>query len=193
MRKALVVFLLPLLSSVGSFGQRTPDSLNQLASDFWTWRAKYRPFTSDDVPRMERQGGVRDWSASSIAKQEADLAEFGHRWKALTSADWPLAEKIDYRLLGAAIARVRWELDVNPRWQRDPNFYIEQTVVALQEELLPPSPFDQTRSQEIVTRVENIPSILEQGRANLKPVAPFAQLALASISDLESRFAKVEQ
>jgi hypothetical protein len=191
MRRAILVLL--LLSPAVSFAQHTPDSLNQLTSDFWTWRAKYRPFTSDDVPRIERPGGVRDWSAGSIAKQRFDLSEFEHRWKAMTAADRPLAQKIDYRLLGAAIARVHWELDVNPRWQRDPNFYVEQTVVGLQEELLPPPPFDEARSQEIVTRTENIPPILEQARTNLRPIAPFAQLAIISISDIESRFAKVGQ
>src|SRR5215470_16093707 len=191
--RRLVFFVLLLLFPMLSLAQAKTDALDQLASDFWTWRAKYRPFSGDDIPRLERPGGTRDWSASAMAKQREDLGGFEHRWTAMDTANWPVARLVDYRLMGSAIARVRWELDVNPRWQRDPSFYIEQTVVALQEELLPPSPFDQTRSQEIVTRVENIPSILEQGRANLKPVAPFAQLALASISDLESRFAKVEQ
>ena len=34
----------------------------------------------------------------------------------------------------SAIARVRWELDVNPRWERDPTFYVEQAIDAVQEE-----------------------------------------------------------
>ncbi len=144
------------------------DSLVQLASDFWTWRAEYRPFTFDDVPRMEHAPGVRDWSAAAIAKQRADLAEFERRWKALRTDGWPVAQMVDYRLMGSAIARVRWELDVNPRWQRDPAFYVEQTVGALQEELLPPPPFSDQRAREIVARAENIPSILEQARLNLK-------------------------
>ena len=42
------------------------DSLEKLADDFWTWRAKYGPFTGDDVNRMERPGGTRDWSGRLI-------------------------------------------------------------------------------------------------------------------------------
>ena len=121
--------------------QPKADSLDRLASDFWTWRAEYRPFTFDDVPRMEHASGLRDWSAASIAKQRGDLAEFERRWKALRSNGWPVRQMVDYRLIGSALARVRWELDVNPRWQRDPAFYVEQTVGALQEELMPPAPF----------------------------------------------------
>ena len=72
-----------LLCSAISFAQPKTDSLDQLASDFWTWRAEYRPFTFDDVPRMEHAAGVRDWSAAAIAKQRVDLAEFERRWKAM--------------------------------------------------------------------------------------------------------------
>ena len=190
MRRVLVALL--LLSAV-SFAQPKSDSLRQLASDFWTWRAKYRPFTFDDIPRLEHSGGQRDWSLTTITKQRTDLAEFERRWKSISTDDWEVAQKVDYRLMGSAIARVRWELDVNPRWQRDPIFYIEQTVTALQEELMPPPPFDQARSLEIVVRAENIPSIVEQAKANLKAIAPFAQLAINSLSDIDQRLAQVER
>ena len=169
------------------------DSLDRLASDFWTWRAKYRPFTDDDVPRMEHAAGVRDWSAATIAKQRVDLAEFERRWKALRTNGWPVRQMVDYRLIGSALARVRWELDVNPRWQRDPAFYVEQTVGALQEGLMPPAPFSEARAREIVARAENIPAILEQGKLNLKAIAPFAQLTIAMLSGIDARLTRVER
>jgi uncharacterized protein (DUF885 family) len=176
-----------------SIAQTKPDSLDDLASQFWSWRAKYRPFTGDDIPRIERPGGLRDWSAAAIAKQRADLTAFERRWNALDIAAWPIARKVDYRLMGSAIARVRWELDLNPRWQRDPTFYIEQTVGALQDELLPPPPFDEARAAELIVRAENIPAILERAKTNLKPVAPFAKLAIAALTDVESRMQRVER
>ena len=104
---------------------------------------------------------------------------------------WPISQRVDYRLIGSALARVRWELDINPRWQRDPTFYIEQTVGALEEEVLPPPPFSEDRCAEIVMRAENIPSILDQAKANLKPVKPFAELAIDSLSDIDPRFTRV--
>jgi hypothetical protein len=45
------------------------ESLDKLANDFWTWRAKYAPFSGDDVNRIERPGGTRDWSRASIDRQ----------------------------------------------------------------------------------------------------------------------------
>src|ERR1700733_6399246 len=180
------------------FAQAKTDSLAQLASEFWTWRAQYRPFTFDDVPRIEHAPGVRVWSSAAVARQRGDLAEFERRWKAMRTDGWAVGQMLDYRLMGSAIARVRWELDVNPRWQRDPAFYVEQTVGALQDELmppppLPPAPFDAGRSRESLARAENIPSILEQGKLNLKAVAPFAQLTIAMLSDIDARLARVER
>jgi len=184
--------ILGLLLSTFGFAQAADDSFAKLAKDFWTWRAKYRPFTFDDVPRMEHAGGVRDWSQAAITRQRADLAGFEARWRSLKTGSFPIAEKVDYRLIGSAIARVRWELDVNQRWQRDPTFYVEQTVVALQEDLNPPPPLEPARAEEVVVRAENIPSIVEQAKANLKPIAPFAQLAIESLSDIDARLPHVE-
>jgi len=190
MRQLLLAVLLLIPSSL--IAQDKPDSLDDLATQFWAWRAKYRPFTSDDVPRIERPGGMRDWSAASIAKQRAEIAEFERHWKGMDTGNLPVARKIDYRLMGSAIARVRWELDFNPRWQRDPTFYVEQTMGALQEALMAPPPFAETRSKEIVERADNIPSILQQGKANLKPIAPFAKLAIGSLSDIDIRLQRVD-
>jgi uncharacterized protein (DUF885 family) len=111
----------------------------------------------------------------------------------MPTGGWPVGRMVDYRLMGSAIARVRWELDVNPRWQRDPTFYVEQTVDALQEELMPPPPFGDARSREIVARTENIPSILEHAKLNLKAIAPFAQLTIALLPDIDARLARVER
>ena len=105
------VFLVPML--LGNASAAT-DSLDKLADDFWTWRAKYAPFTGDDVNRMERPGGIRDWSKASIETRRKDLAGFETRWKKIDATLWPIRRQVDYRLIGSALSRVRWELDINP-------------------------------------------------------------------------------
>jgi uncharacterized protein (DUF885 family) len=185
-----VLASLLLLTSLGLSAavQAQPESLEQLADDFWAWRAKHGPFTADDVNRIERPGGIRDWSRASIDRRRKDLAGFEARWKKLDPAQWPLPKQVDYKLIGSVLARVRWELEVNPRWKRDPNFYIEQTLTALAEELSVPAPYDEARSREILTRIENIPSILQQGSENLdKPPAPFATVAAQNLDGIRDR------
>ena len=161
------------------------ESLDKLANDFWAWRAKYAPFTGDDVNRIERPGGTRDWSRASIDKQQKDLAEFEARWKKFDPTQWAVPQQVDYSLTGSALARVRWELNINPRWKRDPNFYIAQTLTAVVEALTVPGPYDAARSREILTRIKNIPSILQQGVENLdKPPAPFASVAIQALENI---------
>ena len=89
--------------------------------DFWTWRAKYAPFTGDDVNRIERPGGTRDWSRAKIDNHRKELTEFEARWKKIESSGWRIPRQVDYRLIGSALSRVHWELDITPRWNRDPN------------------------------------------------------------------------
>jgi len=168
------------------------ESLETLADDFWTWRAKYAPFTGDDVNRLERPGGIRDWSRASIDQRRNDLKQFETRRKNIDPSSWPVSRQVDYKLIGSALSRVRWELDVNPRWKRDPNFYVEQTLTALAEALTIPAPYGEARSREILTRVENIPSILQQGSENLEnPPAPFASVAIQNLDGIGERLRKM--
>ena len=168
---------------VANIGRAAEDAtLSKLADDFWKWRAKYAPFSGDDVNRIERAGGTRDWSKSAIDERGKELTEFVTRWRKIDPKAGPIPQRVDYRLIGSAIARVEWELDVNPRWKRDPNFYIEQTLTPVLEALTVPGPYDAAHSREILTRIENIPAILQQGEANLaKPPAPFATVAVQAL------------
>jgi hypothetical protein len=168
-------------------------ALEQFAAEFWNWRARYQPFSTDDIPRLEHPAGERDWSVGSIARQRKQLEEFEARWKKLDRAGWTVSQKVDDRLMGSALARVRWELDLNRRWERDPTFYLDQTVTALLESLVQPPPFDAERSREIVTRMEDIPKILGDGEADLHPVRSFAQLAISSLGQIRPELLEVQR
>jgi uncharacterized protein (DUF885 family) len=183
MKKTLTIIL--LIAAAAPLRAQDTAPLDKLADDFWTWRARYAPFNGDDVPRIERPGGMRDWSRASIDKRRKDLTEFEARWKKIDANKWPIAKQVDYRLIGSALSRVRWELDVNPGWRRDPTFYIAQTLTALVEALTVPVLYDEARSREILTRIDNIPSILEQGMQNLQnPPSPFARVAAQALENI---------
>jgi uncharacterized protein (DUF885 family) len=185
----LAVILTALLLANAS---AATESVAKLANDFWSWRAKYAPFTGDDVNRIERPAGTRDWSRASIDKQRKDLAEFEARWKKIDPAQSPIAKQVDYKLIGSALARVRWELDVNPRWRRDPNFYIAQALTALAEALTVPAPYDEAHGREILNRIENIPPILEEAAQNLdNPPAPFASVTIQALEGIRDRLRKM--
>src|SRR6516165_1917484 len=91
------------------------DQLDDLAQEFWAWRAAEQPFSGDDIERIERPAGwTPDWSAVAIARRRQEAARFEERWKRLEGEmdGAPVPRQVDYRLLGSALARVRWELDI---------------------------------------------------------------------------------
>src|SRR5437867_8958802 len=104
MRVALLALIAICVANIAA-----AESLEKLADAFWRWRAKYAPFTGDDVNRLERPGGIRDWSRASIDQQRKDLEQFEARWKTLDATAWPIPQQVDYKLIGSALARVRWE------------------------------------------------------------------------------------
>jgi hypothetical protein len=168
------------------------DPFDDLALDFWAWRAIHQPVTSDDMPRIDRPvDWTPDWSSQSIAQQRDDLAVFEKRWKEIDASRWAIPRQVDYRLIGSALSRVGWELYVTRNWQRDPSFYIDQTIGAVLDRLLQPPPIDPVRSGEILRRMTAIPHIIEDAKANLDRTSrPFADLAIASLKDIRPRLAK---
>jgi uncharacterized protein (DUF885 family) len=191
---ALIIALLsclPFFSTPAAPSAQTA-TLQKLSADFWSWRARTAPFTGDDVNRIDRPGGTRDWSAAAIAQRKTQLAEFETKWKALDATGWTVPDQVDYRLLGSALARLHWELEINPRWKRDPTFYIEQTLTPVVEALAVPGPYNEPRSRELLVRLQNIPSILQAAQANLvSPPAPFASVAIEGLKDIGDRLHKM--
>ena len=165
------------------------DELDDFARDFWAWRAIEQPLSTDDIPRLERPAGwLPDWSPATVARRRTELTAYEARWRKLDASRWPIPRQVDYRLIGSALARVRWELDINPDWRRNPSFYVDQTLGAVFDRLLQPPPFDDTRSQDIVRRMASIPRTLEDARANLDDLrAPFAKIALDQLDGIRPK------
>jgi uncharacterized protein (DUF885 family) len=91
-------------------------------------------------------------------------------------------------LVGSAIARARWELDYVRGWQRNPWFYLDQTLAAVFVILSPPPPFTEERSAEIVRRVQAVPQIIADGETNLKePSRPLGELSVHELKDIRPR------
>lgn len=186
-RVSLVAFLLvPFLYA---------DSLDDLARDFWTWRDSERPINGDDVPRIDRpQGWVPDWSPAAVEHDRSQLEQFEARWRKMDASSWPIPRRVDYRLMGSALARVRWELEILRSWQRNPVFYVEQTLGAFYEALVAPPPIDAARARHLVALMNSFPQTLDDARKNLTlPAAPFAELAVGQLRDIRPRLLKSVQ
>ena len=168
---------------LGVVAPAAADDLQALSRDFWSWRAVTKPMTRDDVERVRRpHGWAPDWSLESIETRKRTLALFEERLKTLADPSRPVPWQVDRRLVGSALARVHWELDVKRSWRRDPTFWVDQTVPVVVDALLSPPPFDKERSDDVVLRLESIPRTLDEARAALDDAAaPFAKLAIEDL------------
>ncbi len=177
------VWLASILALVLASPAVAQPAVQALGADFWAWRAVTQPATSDDVPRVERPAGwVPDWSAGAVAAQRAKLATFEGRWKALAAAPASAEEKTDYRLVGSALARVRWELEHVAAWKRQPHFYVAQAIEPVFEALLPPPPVQRDRIETVIRLLERAPATLAAGQANLTDMrGPFVAVALGQV------------
>lgn len=172
----------------------TYETLQQLARDFWIWRAANQPISSDDIPRIERPDDwVPDWSRDAIERRRRELTEFTTRHEAIDSRSWPVAQQVDYRLIGSAIARVHWELNVTRGQESNPGFYVDQTLGLLFLAILPPPPFNEKRSRDIVRYLQSFGATVAQAKENLAftAIKPFAVAALEKLVAIRSRLTKV--
>ena len=170
------------------------SQLQELAEEFWIWRAQNQPVSSDDIPRIERRPDwVPDWSQNAIDRRRLELADFTERWQSLDSKSWPISQQVDYRLIGSALARVRWELEITCGQERNPGFYVDQTLGLLFLSLLKPPPFDETRSRKIVKALQSFEQTVANAQENLagKAIKPFALAAIEKLADVKERLTKV--
>src|SRR5262249_44481577 len=97
-----------------------------------------------------------------------------------------------YRLIGSALARVNWELNITRSHERNPGFYVDQTLGLLFLSLLKPPPFDEARSRGILNALRSFPATVNEAKSNLSdPIRPFAVAALEKLSDVDARLKKV--
>jgi len=172
----------------------TYDQLQQLANDFWTWRFANQPVSSDDIPRIERRiDWVPDWSGSAFARRRDELSDFENRHHEIEARSWPISHQVDYRLIGSAIARVHWEMNITCGQERNPGFYVDQTLGLLFLSLLKPPPFTESRSLQIVRALQSFPATVASAKENLagKAIRPFAVAALEKLVAVKSRLTKV--
>src|SRR5438552_10276278 len=146
----------------------TYGQLQSLAEDFWTWRAKNQPVSSDDIPRIERPPvWVPDWSGKAIERRRQEFGELTKRWQRIDPKSWPISQQVDYRLIGSALARVHWELNITCGHEQNPGFYVDQTLGLLFLSLLKPPPFDKARSRAIIGALASFGRTVTNGQENL--------------------------
>jgi hypothetical protein len=167
--------------------------IQNFAKDFFNWRVITQPATGDDIPRVERPDKwVPDYSAEALAAYREKYIEFGSKLKNLLHTGWSRSDSIDYLLLHSAIERVNWELNILKLPNRNPDFYVHQTLGAVYELLLINSPLNRKLAENIIIRLNSFNRTIQDAKTNLnEPVNSFADIALDNLKDIKSRLYKM--
>ena len=173
----------------------TYAAFQQLGIDFWSWRAWNQPLSGDDITRIERpEGWLPDWWPESVRMRQMELAGYQDQLADVDSSGWAVRQQVNYRLLSSALARVDWELNINADWKRNPLFYVHQTLGSIFDLLLEPPPFTESRSNDVIARLEHIRTTVESAKVNLdRPVRVFAELTIGELSQAGSRLDEFER
>lgn len=168
------------------------NAMTTLAEEFWQWREATQPDSFDDVCRVRRPSAwLPDWSAAAVEDRRRVLAGFAGRYRALEDHGAPVADQVDRRLVGSALARVHWELNLLRDWQCNPGFYLDQSLGPVVNLLLPPPPFTEIRAQSLVDCLRCVPAVLAAAEENLAghAAAPFARCALLLLEKASEQLA----
>ncbi len=168
--------------------------LQEFSTEFFNWRRLEQPINGDDIPRIERHD---NWSANyspdALSSYKKKYVYFKNKLSDISKHNWTRSDSVDFLLLHSAVERVNWELNILKLPNRDPNFYVEQSLGEVLELLVLTKPFNDSHCINIIIRLEAIPKILDDAKLNLsKPVKVFAQNAISILNGIDKKLAKVD-
>jgi hypothetical protein len=168
------------------------DAVADLARRVWDWKHETAFRSADDIPRIAHDPlWLPAFDADAVAARLERFTGFDAEWRALDVSGEPVPVQVDHRLVGSALARVRWDLDVVRSWQTDANFLVSQILGPYFDLLLPLPPFSPERQEGLVAALAAVPRQAAVARDNLEHtgVADLAALAAQSLDGIRERLA----
>jgi uncharacterized protein (DUF885 family) len=126
------------------------------------------PVTASALGLTEYDAGMDDVSAEGFAEQERDATDFLARFSAIADAGLTADERID-RDLAIAALRGRLVMAEWRGWQRDPLTYSGPAINGVFLLFLHRLRSDQDLVDAAVSRLAQVPTVFQHGRANLDP------------------------
>ena len=131
--------------------RRTDDRSNNAARSSWPpWRPRCgrgglgnsRRWATTSPAFHGRRDGCRTSPTRQSPTPDEHVTGSSPAGAAVDVTAGEVATQVDHRLIGSALSRVTWELDVLQSWRRDPVFHVHQALGPYFDLLLPLPPFD---------------------------------------------------
>ena len=139
-----------------------------------------------EVEEPDLNNGVPDYSPAAIAEQKQQLDRLRGRLEALDITGWPIPRQSDYHLVRAEINGLEFHHRVIRPWATDADFYTPRTRGwGYRSVDIDNLPLDGGDLLALRNNLESIPSMLEQGRANIDPDEAKSDGALLALISLD--------
>src|SRR5262245_41793802 len=183
----LSLICLSLVHGAGS--PATPETLKKLASDYYTWRDKNYPVASSSQGLHTWDNRLADYSSAAVQARRKHIATLQEQVRGISTDGWGKDDRIDWLLFRSQIDTVEFFDRVMDPEATNPQVYVNECSNAifslLKKEYAPP----RTRALAAVARLGAMPTLLEQGKANLtRPVGLYSRLAIDAARAIDPLF-----
>ena len=171
----------------------TPAALRSAAHDYYAWRREHYPVFASDQGMHAWDDKLTDYAPAAVEARRAYVRQLLARLHATDAKQWAKDDRVDFILFRSQIEQAEFADRVLRAQETNPLSYVGEASNAifslLKKEYAPP----RTRALAATARLEAMPAMLEQARANLKqPVRLYARLAIDSARGMDSLFATTD-
>ncbi len=153
------------------------------------WRQD--PVSATTLGMHRYDGALASWAPAARTARAAELARWEAALRTTNLAVLNPRDRLDQAVLVSALARSRYELTTLKRWQRDPGLYADECVQGVYSLLTRPGVSRAESATNILKRLEAVPRVMTEMRANV--TQPPAVLANAGATTLDKGATFFEQ
>ncbi|MCZ7572285.1 MAG: DUF885 domain-containing protein [Ardenticatenaceae bacterium] len=131
----------------------------------------YHPTLAAELGLHEYLGELGDFHLEAFESEARELRGLLRRWEALAGEveNWPVDQRIDYAWLGAGLRDRLRDIERFALYRRNPLVYLEPAVFSSFPFFVRPYASATGRLRALVSRLEQLPAVLDAAQANLLP------------------------
>src|SRR5437660_5777152 len=176
---SVVIALIANANATSAQTNASPAILRHIADDYYNWRNRNYPVSSSDAGLHTWDDKLTDYSPAAIEARRQHARSLLSQVNAMPAAKWKKDDRIDWLLFRAQIDGVVFFDRVMDFEHSDPQTYINECSNAIFSLLKKEYDTPRNRALSANTRLQAMPSMIEQGKRNLtRPVKLYAQWAM---------------
>ncbi len=166
---AALVFPFACSESPGPDISREDQILEERAREYFDARFRFYPVQATMVGVHDSDADLGRFSASEVKSRVAELRDFRQRILGIDLTKLSSPAFIDALLLTNAVKTEIFELEEIESWRRSPRFYSDVIRSGIWSLFQPGAP---TRLDALLSRLNQIPSLLESALQNIESLSP---------------------